>query len=167
MELLEEILGVYTISLYREGKRLAEIKTLSFFLKMVKSIRQLALMYYLSVVSFIILAGGVFTVLFQALNQFQHDSRVYVDPIIIFGAGLILVSIFSTLWLLNEKRWLNALHLNKYLEKYSKNSLAQSPSQAMMSYDPNQILLNKEDLKNILDELIDKKLKEHSREINV
>lgn len=144
MELLEEILGVYSVSLYREGKRLVELKTLTFLLRIIRGLRELAFIYYLSVVSFVVLTAGVYMLVIQSVNQFQNTGRLYFDPVVIFGAILALSSLSLSIWILNEKRWLVAFHLDDYVQK---------PLQEKAP-------VNSEELRALIDEIITKKMKE-------
>jgi predicted Abi (CAAX) family protease len=103
-------------SLWSHGKRLAEIESLTVSVKMMKSVRKLVTVYYLSIVTFILLTAGVFIVVVQALSQYQNTRAIYLDPILGFGAALAIGCTIASLWLLSERRWIAAFHLDSLIE---------------------------------------------------
>jgi hypothetical protein len=152
VDILEKILGIYTVSIYREGSRLLKIKSLGLLVQAMKGTRKVALMYYFSVVSFIIVTAGIFTIANQCIHQYQQTGGVYWDALTISGSVLTTVGIFSTLWLLSEKRWIHIFQLNQYIGKLMPAPLA--------APDLQQSGTKSDDLMMLLDEIIDKRLNE-------
>ncbi|MFZ3229611.1 MAG: hypothetical protein WA160_05370 [Pseudobdellovibrio sp.] len=159
LEMIEQILGIYTISLYREGKRLVEIKTLTFFLKLMNGMRQLALLYYLSIIHFILLTAGVFIVVVQSINQYEKVGGIYLDPILFFGIAMTVLSLSFSFWLLNERRWIEALQLEHYFQPNNKQQTPKVTSEEKSASDQDA-------LKDLISEFVEKKMKEMIKEFN-
>lgn len=120
MDILEEIFGIYTTSLYHEGKRFVEVKTLSFLVGLMKGARKVVFFYYTSIVAFIIFTAGLFIITVEGLNLYQNVGTIYFDNIMIFASVLVILSSIFFFWSLSEKRWISAFGLSDYLQRNMK-----------------------------------------------
>jgi hypothetical protein len=132
-------------SLWTHGKRLAEIESLTVSVKMMKAARKLVMVYYLSVVTFIMLTAGVFIVVVQGVSQFQNTHAIYIDPMMGFGVVLAIGCAVASVWLLSERRWIAAFHLDSLIEKATADSAGAtgtSHTEEIQSTDANRFVQN-------------------------
>lgn len=150
METIERILGIYFLSLYREGKRLVELRSLALVLEIVRGVRRITLVHYFSFVSCSVMVAGIFAVVVHAITQFEASGLLYLDPVMVGGLGLIVAGGGVTLWALSEKRWIKAFGLDRAISHASK------PKAEEMGVRQNNI--NYEHLGEVIDKMIDEKL---------
>lgn len=173
MKLLENLLGTYLIALYSESKRVVQLKSLIVLVELTKGVRKLFLLYYLSVIFFTLSISGIFIVVVQGLNQYQKMNGIHLDPAIIFGAVLALVSISLSVWCLSERRFINALKLDTLIRQTlikKEREQAQEPTkettkETAKEAAKNQSSITTEDLKALINELVKKQLQVHLHEI--
>ena len=137
-----ELVDLLVDGVYQEGKRFVELKALAFFSDVIRGVRRIAWVFYLSIVSFVLLTAGVFLVVVECVNQFQSSGTIYFDVVVVVGALLTFVMFSVTTWLLNEKRWISAFRL-KPETRYSQ--------------------IDRQELAVLIDELVVRRIKETQR----
>lgn len=156
MEILEEIFGIYTVSLYKEGKRLIELKALAILIKIIKSTRKAAFLCSIVIFFVVMLACGITVTLVQLINLFQKTEIFEFDLIVCLGLGLSAISIFALSLVWKEDRWFSIFQLDKRIQSQIRAAEGLGNRDAQ-SYNHSW---NKETLESFVGSLVEQKLNE-------
>jgi flagellar biosynthesis protein FlhB len=108
-------------NLWQNWKRSIQFYLLNHVTQLVKSIHKIVFFFYLAIVSFVVLTAGVFMIVVRSISQYQNSGHLYFDPINVAGLAIVIVFSIFSIWLLKERRWIEALHLDQVSNPDSKN----------------------------------------------
>lgn len=160
MDILERMLGIYVTSLYKEGLRFIELRSLIAALQVVKGARKMAIVYYLSVVASMIMVAGIFVLVSHGLYQYEQLGYFMFDYIYGLGWSFLVLGLLATVWALREKRWLKAFGLQSQLQEVVRPKEKTSPASATAGES-----FSSDELKSLVDNLIQVRLDAYIKEM--
>lgn len=116
LSFLDGMLGVFGVTVYREGKRFLKIKSLSLKLRALKAARRAAYVMLGFYLNLLILSGSIFVIISHSLYQWQSTEAIFFDAVLLTASSLALISASIALFALREKLWLRTFGVNKDLE---------------------------------------------------
>lgn len=163
MDFMERALGFYVSSLYREGRRFIEIKSLSLWFEVIKGARKIMRVYYVLFLSTVLMVAGIFILATQSLNQYQAGGVLHWDGAMGVGLFLFFVSTLSVVWAASERRWMEAFGLQKMFEKVLRGRIPGSDGPEKGESKPAD-LTHDEEFRQFIDMLVEKKMKSIAKE---
>lgn len=148
--MIQKIFELVALAIFDEGKRLVEIKSLTFYLELLRASRKVAIAFYMAVLAFIIMTTGLFISLVEITNQLTEFGNFIFSFPLLFGLSLIAIGALGVHWGLNEKRWLDAFGVTKQLDRMASSEAVLQPEDK----DKQTI----EELHSLIDKLIEERL---------
>ncbi len=149
--MFEKWFEFYLESLVTEGKRFSKIKTLTFVLYLIGSLRRIAVNCFVVFVNCLLLTAS----LFGGLSYNLKTPTIELDTLNIVLLLIGSSSMIFLLWSLQEQRWLNAFEISSQIKQLSEISKDSTPNKI-------ESPLNQSELESLISKLIDIKLQKQS-----
>ena len=152
MSTLEQLLGIYTSSLLKEGERYARISALSLSLQLLKGCRSVVAVFFVAVLGIILFTASFLSLAVYWSNQYSMTGEIQFNAFVAIAGSVAMASSALLIWALREKRWLDAYGVQRFLRQIeaSEPRPAAQPTVAPA--------LDEKRLGELIERLIDQKL---------
>lgn len=154
MDLLEQVTNLYMGSLYKEGKRLIQYKTMILSLQLIKGFREVMIGFFTSMFAFVALTVGVYVALADVFSQINATGSLGLTVPVGLGVVLALGSALIIVVSLKEKKWLEAFGYYEFLKKIDIEPKTQGPETEAES----KVEIDLRLLQQVVDKMVEEKL---------